>query len=120
MGSFLFMGLIGLIMGSLINLFFQSCVLDFLFHWYWHIYGVNCLACVKNLKLYIFPPGRGSKMGQKTFLIAGFTLYLNFINVVMFMFKFFGNRRKYMPKNNNNLNQESSFIVVSFFYLRMI
>ncbi len=93
MGSFLFMGLVGLIIASLSNLFFQSSAIDFVVSFI----GVGIFMGLtawdtQKLKALYYSSG-GDEMGQKVSLIGAFTLYLDFINMFIFMLKFFGNKK---------------------------
>lgn len=92
-GSFLFMGLIGLIIVSLVNLFLQSSAIDFAISFI----GVGIFMGLtawdtQKLKALYYSTG-GGEIGQKISLMGAFTLYLDFINMFIFMLRFFGNRR---------------------------
>lgn len=93
MGSFLFMGLIGVIMVSLVNLFLQSSAVDFAISFI----GVGIFMGLtawdtQKLKALYYSTG-GGEMGQKMSLMGAFTLYLDFINMFILMLRFFGDRR---------------------------
>ena len=94
MGSFLFMGLIGLIIAMVVNIFLQSALMDFV------ISGIGVLVftgltAYDTQKLRQF--GMNAPLGDATALRRGailgaLTLYLDFINLFLMMLRLFGNR----------------------------
>lgn len=91
-GSFLFMGLIGVVIAAVVNIFLRSDMLGFL---------VACVSVVvftgltaydtQKLRRYHASHGYGSDM---TFTIVGaLTLYLDFINLFLALLRLFGRRR---------------------------
>jgi len=94
MGSFLFMGLIGLIIAMVVNIFLQSAMMDFV------ISGIGVLiftglTAYDTQKLRQF--GMNAPLGDATALRRGsilgaLTLYLDFINLFLMMLRLFGNR----------------------------
>ena len=94
MGTFLIMGLVGLIVASLANLYFQSSTLS------WVVSGVGVLIfagltvydtqMIKNTYLQL----RSSNSGfiGKAAIMGALTLYLDFINMFQFLLSFMGNR----------------------------
>ena len=94
MGSFLFMGLIGLIIAMVVNIFLQSAMMDFV------ISGIGVLiftglTAYDTQKLRRF--GMDAPLGDATALRRGaimgaLTLYLDFINLFLMMLRLFGNR----------------------------
>ena len=93
MGSFLLMGLVGLILASLGNLFFQSSALQFAIN----VIGVLIFAGLtvydtQRLKNeYDMVAGNAAVMARMT-IMGALSLYLNFINMFMFLLQFLGNR----------------------------
>ncbi|MEO0329710.1 MAG: Bax inhibitor-1/YccA family protein [Pseudomonadota bacterium] len=93
MGSFLLMGLIGLILASLANLFFQSSAMQFAIN----VIGVLIFAGLtvydtQRLKNeYDIIAGNTAAMARAS-LMGALSLYLNFINMFMFLLQFLGNR----------------------------
>lgn len=95
MGSFLMMGLIGLIIAMVVNLFLQSSAMDFV------ISGIGVLiftglTAFDTQKLRQF--GENAPLGDSTALRRGallgaLTLYLDFINLFLFLLRFLGDRR---------------------------
>jgi hypothetical protein len=93
MGSFLVMGLIGLIIASIVNLFLASSALQFAIS----VIGVLIFAGLtaydtQRLKNeYDMVAGHAEVMARQT-LMGALSLYLNFINMFMFLLQFLGNR----------------------------
>ncbi len=95
MGTFLFMGLIGLIVASLVNIFLQSSALQFAVS----VIGVLIFAgltaydtqTIKNQYLQL-RAAEGDEYLGKAAIMGALSLYLNFINMFMFLLQLFGNR----------------------------
>ncbi|KRQ95991.1 Bax inhibitor-1/YccA family protein [Bradyrhizobium valentinum] len=92
-GTFLFMGLIGIIIASLVNLFLRSTGLD----WLISIVGVGVFAgltAYDTQRIKAMYDGRDDETsaGRKS-VIAALSLYLNFINLFMMMLRLAGSRR---------------------------
>lgn len=93
MGSFLIMGLIGLMIASLANMFFQSAAIYFVTS----VIGVGLFIGLiawdtQKLKQIYYTSG-GGEMGQKMAVVGAFTLYLDFINLFIYLLRFLGVRR---------------------------
>jgi FtsH-binding integral membrane protein len=93
LGTFLFMGLIGIIIASLVNLFLRSTGLD----WLLSIVGVGIFAgltAYDTQRIKAMYDGRDDETsaGRKS-AIAALSLYLNFINLFMMMLRLAGSRR---------------------------
>ena len=95
MGSFLMMGLIGLIVASIVNIFLQSSALDFAVS----AIGVLIFAGLtawdtQKIKMdYVEHSQQGdSDWLGKAAIMGALTLYLDFINMFMFLLRFMGNR----------------------------
>jgi FtsH-binding integral membrane protein len=92
-GSFLFMGLIGIIIAMLVNLFLRSTGLD----WLISIVGVGVFAGLtayntQRIKAMYNSSDDEVSTGRKA-VIAALSLYLNFINLFMMMLRLAGSRR---------------------------
>ena len=92
-GSFLFMGLIGIIIASLVNIFLQSSALQFAVS----VIGVLLFAGLtaydtQRIKSMYFEGDGADTMGKKA-IMGALSLYLDFINLFMFLLQFMGNRR---------------------------
>lgn len=93
MGSFLIMGLIGLIVVSLINLYLQSPAIEFATSFIGVAIFMGLTAWdTQRLKAMYYASG-GGEMGQKAAIMGAFTLYLDFINLFLYLLRFFGDRR---------------------------
>jgi len=92
-GSFLIMGVIGLIIASVINLFLQSAALM----WAVSFLGVLIFAGLtaydtQRLKEQ-YAQLRGSEWAGKAVVMGALSLYLDFINMFLFMLRFMGSSR---------------------------
>ena len=95
MGSFLFMGLIGLLVASVINIFVASSAMQFAIS----IIGVLIFAGLtaydtQNIKsTYLqLRTAYGEEAAAKAGIMGALSLYLNFLNMFMFLLSFMGNR----------------------------
>ncbi|MEO0501284.1 MAG: Bax inhibitor-1/YccA family protein [Pseudomonadota bacterium] len=92
MGTFLIMGLIGIIVASVINIFLQSGVFQLVIS----ILGVLIFAGltaydtqkIKNMYFQV----AGSDFVGKSVVMGALTLYLDFINMFLFLLQLFGSR----------------------------
>jgi FtsH-binding integral membrane protein len=93
MGSFLVMGLIALIVVSLVNIFLQSPAISFAtsFIGVGIFMGLTAWDTQKLKAMYYY--SGGGEMGEKTAIMGAFTLYLDFINLFLYMLRFFGDRK---------------------------
>jgi FtsH-binding integral membrane protein len=92
-GTFLIMGVVGLLVAMLINLFLQSGTLSLV------ISGIGVLLFagltaydtqrIKSMYAYV----AGTDMMGKTVVMGALTLYLDFINMFQFLLSFMGDRR---------------------------
>ena len=92
-GSFLMMGLIGLIIAMLVNLFLKSTGLDFVIS----AVGVLIFAGLtawdtQRIKEMFDPMEDGTIVGRKA-VMGALSLYLDFINLFLFLLRFLGDRR---------------------------
>jgi uncharacterized protein len=92
MGSFLFMGLIGLLLASVVNIFLASSALQFVIS----AAGVLIFAGLtaydtQDIKNMYYEADDSDSMGKKA-LMGALRLYLDFINMFMFLLQFLGNR----------------------------
>ncbi|EIG61868.1 MULTISPECIES: Bax inhibitor-1/YccA family protein [unclassified Bradyrhizobium] len=93
LGTFLFMGLIGIIIATLVNLFLQSSGLD----WLISIVGVGVFAGLTAYDTQRIKAMHDSRDDETTrdrkSVISALSLYLNFINLFMMLLRLVGNRR---------------------------
>jgi FtsH-binding integral membrane protein len=91
-GTFLIMGLVGLIVASLLNLFFQSGVMTLVIS----IVGVLLFAGLtaydtqRTKSLYAHVAGTADE--PRMIVMSALNLYLDFINMFLFILRLFGNR----------------------------
>ena len=93
LGSFLFMGLIGVIIASLVNIFLKSSGLD----WIISVIGVIVFAGLtawdtQKIKEMYDPMDDGTVAGRKA-VMGALSLYLDFINLFMLLLRLLGSRR---------------------------
>lgn len=95
MGSFLMMGLIGLIIASLVNLFLKSSGLQFALSVIGVLVfvGLTAYDTQKLKNIYYQLTNEGEWMG-KMVIMGALTLYLDFINIFMQLLYLFGDRRR--------------------------
>lgn len=91
-GKFLFIGLIGIVLASLANFFFQSGPLQLAVN----IIGTFVFAGLtaydtQRLKMMYFEL-QGSEFMGKAVIMGALSMYLNFINLFQFLLSFLGNR----------------------------
>ncbi|MEZ5906091.1 MAG: Bax inhibitor-1/YccA family protein [Geminicoccaceae bacterium] len=91
-GSFLFMGLIGIVIASLVNIFIGSSALQF---------AVSVIGVLVFTGLTAYDSQRikeeyysynGAEVATKGAIMGALNLYLNFINLFMMLLQLFGNR----------------------------
>ena len=94
MGHFMFMGLIGLIIASVVNLFLHSSGLMFATSVIGVLIFVGLTAWdTQKLKAMYFQMGSSGEMLAKVSIMGALTLYLDFINMFMYLLRFMGDRR---------------------------
>lgn len=96
-GTFLIMGLIGLVVASIVNIFLQSDALQFAVS----VIGVLLFAGLtaydtQNIKTqYVAHAQHGdAEWLSKSATMGALTLYLDFLNMFMFLLQFLGNNRE--------------------------
>ncbi|HEV2626217.1 MAG TPA: Bax inhibitor-1/YccA family protein [Xanthobacteraceae bacterium] len=92
-GSFMFMGLIGIIIASLVNIFLRSSGLD----WAISVIGVIVFAGLtgwdtQRIKEMYDPMDDGTIGGRKA-VMGALSLYLDFINLFLMLLRLMGDRR---------------------------
>ena len=92
LGSFLFMGLIGIIIASLVNIFLKSSMMYFVISILGVLIFVGLTAYdtqkIKNMYL----AGDNNEAAGKKSVLGALTLYLDFILMFQFLLAFLGNR----------------------------
>ena len=92
-GSFLIMGLIGIIIASIVNMFMKSPMM----YWIISILGVLIFVGLtaydtQKIKNMYLASDSGELMGKKA-VMGALTLYLDFINLFIMLLRLFGQRR---------------------------
>ena len=93
LGGFLFMGLIGIIIASLVNLFFQSSALHFAISVIGVLVFVGLTAYDTQRIKEMYYAGDSESVGGKKALMGALRLYLDFINLFIMLLRLFGQRR---------------------------
>lgn len=94
LGSFLFMGLIGIIIAMLVNFFLKSSMMSFI---------ISCLGVLIFTGLTAYDTQKIRNFGEQApvddavamrrgAILGALTLYLDFINIFIMMLRLFGNR----------------------------
>ena len=94
MGRIAFMGLIGLIIASLVNMFMKNSQVDYIIS----IIGVLIFTVLtaydtQKIKQFALVTKDGSEERSKASIIGALTLYLDFINLFLYLLRFFGKRK---------------------------
>ncbi len=93
LGSFMFMGLIGIIIASIVNMFLQSTVMHFVISVIGVLVFVGLTAYdtqkIKSLYSELDSAGTATKKA----VMGALTLYLDFINLFLMLLRLFGTRR---------------------------
>ena len=93
LGSFLFMGLIGIIIASLVNLFLKSSMMYFVISIIGVLVFVGLTAYdTQKIKNMYLASDSGEMIGKKA-VMGALTLYLDFINLFIMLLRLFGQRR---------------------------
>jgi FtsH-binding integral membrane protein len=91
LGGILFMGLIGIVVASLVNIFVGSSTITFIIS----IVGVVVFTALTAYDVQRIQAGdlaaRTGSM-EKAAVIGALTLYLDFVNLFLFLLRLFGNR----------------------------
>jgi len=93
-GSIMFMGLIGIIIASVVNMFMHSSTMDYIISFGGVLIFTGLTAYdVQKLKRIGSQVTQNDEMSRKLTIMGALTLYLDFINLFLFLLRFFGNRR---------------------------
>jgi uncharacterized protein len=92
LGQFLFMGLIGLVLASIVGLFWHNDGLQFMISFVGVIIFAGLTVYDANrLKAMAFATSAGPASGAT--IVGALALYLDFINLFLFLLRFLGDRR---------------------------
>jgi FtsH-binding integral membrane protein len=94
LGTFLIMGLIGIVIASIVNMFMMSSGLS----WFISFAGVIIFTGltaydVQKIKQAYAVGEYGTAAFERTAVFGAFTLYLDFINLFLYLLRFLGSRR---------------------------
>jgi FtsH-binding integral membrane protein len=92
LGGLLFMGLIGLIVASFVNILFRSSEVS----WVISIIGVGLFTALTAYDVQRITRGDYAAFAnsyERASILAALHLYLNFINLFLFLLRIFGNTR---------------------------
>ena len=93
LGSFLMMGLFGIIIASIVNLFMQSGTMHYIISILGVLIFVGLTAYdTQKIKNMYLVSDTGEIMGKKA-VMGALTLYLDFINLFIMLLRLFGQRR---------------------------
>lgn len=93
MGSFLFMGLIGLIIASLVSFFWPSSMLQFMISVAGVIIFTGLTAYDTQSIKDAYTEGSSAEVAGKRAIFGALKLYLDFINLFLMMLRLMGDRR---------------------------
>ena len=94
LGSFAFMGLIGVILASVVNIFLHSSTLEFVISCVGVIVFVGLTAYdTRKLKMMAAQVDADSEAGRKGAIQGALALYLDFVNLFLMLLRLLGNRR---------------------------
>jgi len=92
-GSLMMMGLVGLIIASVVNFFFKSSTMEYIISFIGVLVFTGLTAYdvqkLKRIGASAMTQGEGMR---KITIMGALTLYLDFINLFLFLLRFFGNR----------------------------
>lgn len=91
-GTFLIMGVVGLLVAMVINLFLQSSTLQLVVSFLGVLLFAGLTAYDTQRIKSIYFHVAGTEMMGKTIIMGALSLYLDFINMFMFLLQFLGNR----------------------------
>ncbi|HWA68668.1 MAG TPA: Bax inhibitor-1/YccA family protein [Rhizomicrobium sp.] len=94
MGHFLFMGLIGILIAMVANMFFKSGAMNFVIS----VLGVVIFTGLtawdtQKIKNTYYQIGGNTAVAGKAAIMGALSLYLDFLNIFLFLLRFMGNRR---------------------------
>jgi hypothetical protein len=93
-GSFLFMGLIGIVIAGLVNLFMRSTALQLTISAIGVIVFVGLTAWDTQRIKAIYFQGDGTMVAGKKAIMGALSLYLDFLNLFLMLMQLLGDRRR--------------------------
>jgi len=94
-GSLMMMGVVGIIIASLVNMFMHSSGLEYIISFAGVVIftGLTAYDVQKLKQLSLSIENNGTQSVSKATIMGALTLYLDFINLFLFLLRFLGNRR---------------------------
>jgi len=93
MGKILFMALIGLVIATIVNMFLKSSGLELILSYVGVLVFVGLTAWdSQKIKQMLLQAPDASESAQKMALLGALTLYLDFINLFLYLLRIFGKR----------------------------
>ena len=92
-GKFLFMGLIGLVLASLVNMFWPSGTMSFIISVAGVLIFSGLIAYDTQKIKEQYAQAWGSDVAEKVAIFGALSLYLDFVNLFQFLMMFLGQRR---------------------------
>jgi len=92
-GTFLIMGLVGLLIAMLVNMFLRSSTMDLIVSAIGVLLFAGLTAYDTQKLKNIYFDVAGSEFRGKAIVMGALTLYLDFINLFLFLLRFMGDRR---------------------------
>jgi uncharacterized protein len=93
-GSIMLMGLFGIIIASVVNMFLHSSGMDYIISFLGVIIFTGLTAYdVQKIKEIGHTTVQGTELTAKLSIMGALTLYMDFINLFIMLLRFFGNRR---------------------------
>lgn len=99
MGSILFMGLIGIVIASLVNMFFQSSMASYVISWISVVIFTGLTAYdvqkIKSMAMSsVYGESPTEEFLSKMSILGALTLYLDLLNLFLSLLNLFGDRRR--------------------------
>ena len=93
LGKIMFMALIGIIIATIVNIFVKSSGLDLILSYLGVFVFVGLTAYdIQKIKQMLWQAGDMSESAQKIALLGALSLYLDFINLFLYLLRIFGRR----------------------------
>ena len=94
LGNILYMLLIGLVIATIVNIFVASSTLSWITTYAGVVIFTGLIAGdTQKLRTLFIEHGAADEMGNKLALLGALTLYLDFINIFLYLLRIFGNSR---------------------------
>jgi FtsH-binding integral membrane protein len=118
MGSFLVMGVWGLFIAMIVNLFWPSGALGFAISVIGVLIFLGLTAWNTQQVKESYNAGYGQDVLTKTAVMGALSLYLDFINIFLFLLRIFGNQRSLSARCRAALTWAATEMVAALFFER--